>query len=577
MTTTDPSPQNNEIQDNGYPELPITGGVRLEHSKPYQIKAERTERAVPLMLMQIAGGGQTPAANVVLFDLRGVEGQGGFKLVNTSSTETLAMDLGIGAQAERTLGRYPGRGAEDLGLMDPTISRNHLELSVVEDENGVASVRVKDPGSTNGTFVSGDPEMVYAAVQYANSPYAKEIMAVDQTQADVAVDSPESLPSLEVEQVQEEAPEPQPLPDLSWPAQPAEPQLESLPSLEVPEKPRVSVEQEWVKAAEGNIGLILNGPGNTSIARDFLRTLGATPEEIRAKLDPNTGDQKARDGLELIIRRVIDNLGDQQLLPERVQENFIDAYGQGGKADNFGFSADLKTKYEPRDYSAKMALAMLDGRFDVERSKRSEAAVGMGHHREAARMALKRIGVDEKYANAPEDANKEATTEHESLHELHRALTKYINDNGMVEGVKSIIPVADDLKAITSPDMIDGDALRSRALFFVNKLEQLNARLHELRTVANGVQQKRDLGQSSKSEQRAFEDVERELQTLASRSDSISYQDYLIGKLSGLKHTDDAMHVLQIKGMIRRGQLDEIIGAVRYIGNKLQALATKGQ
>jgi pSer/pThr/pTyr-binding forkhead associated (FHA) protein len=46
-----------------------------------------------------------------------------------------------------------GRGTDcDLRLVDPGVSRHHAELRVEDDE-----VVLVDLGSTNGTFVNGEP------------------------------------------------------------------------------------------------------------------------------------------------------------------------------------------------------------------------------------------------------------------------------------------------------------------------------------------------------------------------------------------------------------------------------------
>lgn len=577
MTTTDPSHNANNDQP-VYPEIPLEFAHTLEKSQPEKIEIgpEIPEYPKPVLLIQLAGRKDgTAAANLAIIDVRGFNSTDDFSIVNLDSGEVSRIPLHE-SNDWLTLGRTSPTPeiAQKFGLdQQSTVSSKHIQFSIRKGGDKTV-IYVNDPGSLNGTDVSRDPELIIAAMENANMPTADKIakdmraeLESENAQKDVVVVEPESESDPEPL-----TPEVGDTVDRSILVQPAESEPESFEY----RKP-VKTRPEWIKTAEEKIGWMLNSPGNTSMARDFLRTLGATPEEIRAKLDPNTGDAEARAGLQLIIRRAIDELGDQNELPERVQTNHIDPYGQGGRADDFGFSPDSKQKYEPRDYAAMLAVAMLDGRFNTERSDREEKSSGAGHHRTAAKMALKRIGVDEKYANVSDDADKEVTAEHESLRELHHALTKYINDNGMTEEAKGIMRVANDLKAIISPDMIDKAALHDRASFFVNKLEQLNARLHELRTVANGVKQKRDLGQSSKSEQRDFEDVERELQTLTSRSEGISHQDYLVRELSKLRQIDDAMHVLQIKGMIRRGQLDEIIGAVRDIGNELEALATRGQ
>src|SRR6059036_1213982 len=66
-----------------------------------------------------------------------------FKLLSTTGDQ--AIDL----QAGRTL--VVGRAVtSDVPIYDPTISRQHAEVALADD-----GVRVKDLGSSNGTFLNG--------------------------------------------------------------------------------------------------------------------------------------------------------------------------------------------------------------------------------------------------------------------------------------------------------------------------------------------------------------------------------------------------------------------------------------
>ncbi len=567
MTTTDPS-YNHKNDQPVYPEIPLEFAHKLEKNQPQRLAVgpEIPNYPKPLLLIQVEAVKDAAPVNLAVFDVRGLAfAPSDFAIFNLDSPKNYKVSFGTGDSDRFTLGRSSTdaneeqrKAMQELGLGDHlNVSRDHLIISSQKIDNRT-DLYFEDV-SSNGTVVSRDPELLIAAMESAKMPTA------DQIAKNMRTEYKETT-------VNEVIAEPEPLSaigdtvDRSKLEQPAE-------SFE--HRKTIKTQPEWIKTAEEKIGWILNSPGDTSMARDFLRTLGATPEEIRAKLDPNTGDPEARVGLQNIIRRTIDELGDQNLLPERVQANLLDPYGQGGKADDFGFSFDSKQKYESRDYSAMLAVAMLDGRFNTERSDREEQSIGAGHHRTAAKMALKQIGADESYANAPDTANEELSAEQDSIRELHRTLTEYINNSGITEEIKGIMTIARDLESIVSPDRIDVDTLRDRAVFFVDKIEQLTNRLHELQTIPGKVEQEIDLRQSSKDEQRTFENIGHELRAITSRSDSISHQDHLVRLLSSLKYTDDGMHILQIKGLIRRGQLNEIARILHDIGNKVETLANR--
>src|SRR5437868_11713853 len=66
-----------------------------------------------------------------------------FKLTSADNLQTFELKAG----GPQVVGRAP---TSDIPVFDPTISRRHAEL-VTED----GGVRVKDLGSSNGTFVNG--------------------------------------------------------------------------------------------------------------------------------------------------------------------------------------------------------------------------------------------------------------------------------------------------------------------------------------------------------------------------------------------------------------------------------------
>lgn len=110
---------------------------------------------------------------------------------------------------------------------------------------------------------------------------------------------------------------------------------------------------------------------------------------IREALDPNTGDRRLRTDVEEVLRLGIDELGGGLKLPERVQRNDPNDL-KAVPAKRFGHE---KSEYPPRDYAARLALAVLDGSFDGDVRKLDYSDIPSddprnGQHRQAARMVL---------------------------------------------------------------------------------------------------------------------------------------------------------------------------------------------
>ncbi len=166
----------------------------------------------------------------------------------------------------------------------------------------------------------------------------------------------------------------------------------------IPTNFNIKLVPENIVLANERISWILDNPNSNEALRTIFQTLGATPEEIRAGLDPNNGNVEARRQVQAIIERQLDKLGEQSQLPDQLQR-------RAEKSPNI--PADLRPlykqdKYPSREYAAMLGLAMLDGTYKLPRewevSMTQEELKKNGEtndmqHRRGAEMALRELGM----------------------------------------------------------------------------------------------------------------------------------------------------------------------------------------
>src|SRR5260370_34496004 len=73
------------------------------------------------------------------------------RLINTCSVEILSgPDVGKSARIDKPLYRIGSHESNDLVIGDDSVSKHHLEISIVSD-----GYRILDLSSSNGTFLGG--------------------------------------------------------------------------------------------------------------------------------------------------------------------------------------------------------------------------------------------------------------------------------------------------------------------------------------------------------------------------------------------------------------------------------------
>ena len=196
----------------------------------------------------------------------------------------------------------------------------------------------------------------------------------------------------------------------------------------------------------------------------IFRGVTATPEARRTAIDPNTGNQEKREALESLLRITIDQIGGEGKLPERVQRNDL---------NDLKSVADQKlgyqdAKYPPRDYAAKVALAMLDGSFKGDPRKRDYADLSAddprnGQHRQAAIMALDRLMHDK----VPEV--EQSSELGESMRQARKLLGELVNSE-LLNRTEALIHQAE----------INPDELVSKVGALQNSIDELRSRISRL-------------------------------------------------------------------------------------------------
>jgi len=220
------------------------------------------------------------------------------------------------------------------------------------------------------------------------------------------------------------------------------------------DKPRVELRAEDIDRAINELDRKLD-----SKLEAVFRGVEATPVARRAAIDPNSGDQEKREALENLLRITIDQIGGEGKLPERVQRN--DLNDMKSVADQkLGYE---EAKYSPRDYAAKVALALLDGSFRGDPRKRDYSDLPAndprnGQHRQAALMTLDRL-MHEKEPIA--ESNDEVG---EAMRQARRILSEFGSSDTLRHA-----------EALTHQDQVNPDEL-------VAIVRRLDDSLTEMRT-----------------------------------------------------------------------------------------------
>lgn len=197
---------------------------------------------------------------------------------------------------------------------------------------------------------------------------------------------------------------------------------------EAEQRPEIKLKPENIERSTAELERVFGG----ELAAIFPTSLHDATER-RSAIDPNSGDTELRKQLEIVLRKRIDELGDEQKLPERVQRNSPQDL-KNIPSDRFGYDKD---KYSPRDYASKVALAMLDGSFDGDPRKVDYADLPAddprnGQHRQTARMVLDTFAEQKASQEQQQD---DAEHDDEALDDIKRAL-RQLNDEEMFQRAK---------------------------------------------------------------------------------------------------------------------------------------------
>lgn len=197
----------------------------------------------------------------------------------------------------------------------------------------------------------------------------------------------------------------------------------------------------------------------------------------RAAIDPNDGDPELRRRLEAVLRNRIDELGSKQLLPERVQDNSPGNL-KSIPSNRFGYNDD---RYLSRDYSAKLALAMLDGSFDGDPRKKDYADLPADHphngqHRQAARLVLESFAEQKK--SEQQDSPEEEAESGDALNEVKSVLRR-LNEDEDLARVEYLVRDLDEEFGRGLPNIIDTDQVNYQLRTYESQLEAASEAIHE--------------------------------------------------------------------------------------------------
>lgn len=240
------------------------------------------------------------------------------------------------------------------------------------------------------------------------------------------------------------------------------------------------------EAAEARILAVLgeDGKGKNALA-EVLREVGTTPGEIRTALTDKGGKAGVRKVVRhVLMRRMTDLLAEGGHFHERVQRN--DPNNLKTSEGNHGYD---KPKYRSDEYVVLLALAKLDGSFDIsmERNNYTDLPADdakQGQHRQASDTLL------ESFANENQAAKKEREA---------------VDDQEIMQARQAIDTMLEELRThnrlnteqfhhiehILYQQMPNLDEMDEQTNMLVTRLHQtydtIQATLHELSRLKSGI------------------------------------------------------------------------------------------
>lgn len=158
----------------------------------------------------------------------------------------------------------------------------------------------------------------------------------------------------------------------------------------------VQKNKDNIVAQERILKIIGDGAPSNNILSEILRSAGETPDEIRRALADKQNHQDLREQVfSVLSRRMADLLAEGGHFHERVQAN--NPNNLKAPEGNHGYE---EQKYRSDEYVVLLALAKLDGSFDVTRERNNYTDYpsdhsSQGQHRQASDTLLKNFMDDD--------------------------------------------------------------------------------------------------------------------------------------------------------------------------------------